>query len=424
METITDQLPPHDAKAEGFLLACAIHRPSILLGLTDELFYLNESKEALEGMLRLKSDGKSSVNVPEQFEHDLMRSLPQNVFSHVNNALNDLPSPSGWSYWLELVSEYAQARRLMSLRLDLNSAAENLAKGDKSGIQSISKKIQEVSGLGSLIADVSANVAQLDNEAGKQMEDMWERGNILIGLGTGFQNLNRFTNGLQEQKFYVVAGRPGKGKSSFIAQIAQRVAVEKIRTLFLSMEMPAKEIYLRLVSQLSHVDLKKIQERTMTQADFDNVSRARLVLRKMPLTISDKALTLSKIIDASEKAIRDGAKLIVVDYIQKVAMPDYRENRSIVIGYITGALKEMAMQHNVTVLAAAQVNRESEKEEREPILSDLRESGCIENDADWVAFLHDKNQGTTDLIIRKNRSGPEGKIPYKFQGEIYRFDEL
>jgi replicative DNA helicase len=419
-----DQLPPHDPKAEGLLLACAVHRPSIMLGLSDDLFYLNESKIALAAMLDLKAAGKPSLEFPEQFEHDLMLALPKDIFSHVNSALNDLPSPAGWPYWLSIVAEQAQARKLLSMNVDLDSAAASLARGDKSVLQNINRKLLVISGLGELPGDLSSNMKALDHEAGEQIEEMWTKGDTLIGMPTGFQKLNAFTNGLQVQKFYVVAARPGKGKSSFLAQVALRAATTNNKTLFLSMEMPNSEIYLRLVSIMSRVVLRKFQDRTATQADFENITKARLALRQLPLTICDKELNLSQVISASEKAIKEGVKLIVVDYIQKVGVPLGRENRATVIGFITSALKELAMKHDVVVLAAAQVNRDPEKGGREPVLSDLRESGAIENDADWVAFLHEKDSKTTDLIIRKNRSGPEGKIAFEFRKDIFRFDEL
>ena len=191
--------------------------------------------------------------------------------------------------------------------------------------------------------------------------------------------------------------------------------------------MTGPEIYDRLISIISRVNLRKFQDQTATDEDFENVAAARTVLRSVPLQITDRALRLPDILAVSEKAIRDGARLIVLDYIQKVTMPINRDNRSTVIGYITGALKDLAMRHEISVLAAAQINREAEKEERPPILADLRESGSIEQDADFVAFLHEttgNNGSVTDLIIRKNRSGPEGRIPFRFNKPIFRFDEI
>ncbi len=419
----TDQLPPHDEKAEGLLLACAVHRPSILNGLVTDLFYMVESKDILTAMKRFKTESRPSVEVPEQFEHDLALGLPAPTFTVLNTALNELPSAAGWSYWLGIVSDHAQARKLMKMEVDLKSAAAKLANGDKSAIQGITKSLNEVSALGAVSEDSVSNMRTLDEQSCTRLEQIWERGDVLLGIPTGFEKLNKFTNGLQPEKFYVVAGRPGKGKSAFIVQLAHYAAASDYPTLFMSLEMPSSEIYDRVLSIISHVDLKKFQYRTATQGDFDNLAKARFSLRQLKLQFTHKALKLSDVLFTAEKAIQEGAKLIVVDYIQRVSVPESRENRAIVIGIITCALKDLSLKHGVAVLAAAQINRDAEKEDREPILSDLRESGAIEQDADWVGFLHESAPEVTDLIIRKNRAGPEGKIAYGFNKPIFRFDE-
>lgn len=422
-----DSLPPHDPKAELFLLACAVHRPAILDTLEPDLFYLTTSRAILEKMQQLRIERRPALDVPEQFEHDLFLALPGVIFQGLSNALNDLPSASGWNYWLGILADHAQARKLMQMEVDLKSAAAQLATGDRSVIQEVARSLVEISSLGAPNTIEFSNMRSLDEEFGRRLEEAWEHGNILRGIPTGFAKLNNDTNGLLPTKFYVIAGRPGKGKSAMIAQIAHHAAVSGHPVLFISLEMTAIEIYDRLSSLISHVNLRKFQDQTATEEDFNNVAAARTALRSIPLQLTNSVMRLSDIIAASEKAIRDGVKLVVLDYIQKVAMPPTRENRSTSIGYITGALKELAMRHEISVLAAAQINREAEKDERQPILADLRESGSIEQDADWVAFLHEttgQNGSITDLIIRKNRSGPEGRIPFRFTKPIFRFDEI
>jgi len=419
-----DQLPPHDEKAEGLLLACAVHRPAILSSLDPDLFYLNTSRMILERMKLIRAEHRPSVDVPDQFEHDIWLVLPPDVFSALHAALNDLPSAAGWSYWMGIVAEHAQARKLMQMDVDLKSAAAQLATGDRSAIEGIARSLAEISRLGAQSTETVSNMRSLDEESCARLETAWERGNVLMGIPTGFTKLNASTNGLLPTKFYVVAGRPGRGKSAFIAQIAHHAAASGISTLLISLEMTGSEIYDRLISIISRVNLRKFQDQTATDEDFEHVAAARAALRSIPLQITHRALRLGDILAASEKAASEGVKLIVVDYLQKISMPISRDNRSTVIGVITGAFKELAMRHEITVLSAAQINRDAEKEERPPILADLRESGSIEQDADWVAFLHETQNNITDLYIRKNRSGPEGRIPFVFNKPIFRFDEI
>lgn len=416
-----DSLPPHDEESERMLLACAVHKPDLLNRLTVDLFYLVEHQTILAAMQRMKADGKKSVESSEQFEHDLMLSLPRDAFARLNTALNELPTPEAANYWHDLVTDHAKARKLLGLKPDLDHAASGFLEGDKSRVHGIVKTLEGVSAMGGAI-DVSSNMKVLDKQAGDILENIWDKGEALIGIPTGFKPLDQAMDGLQEQKFYVIAARPSKGKSALLAQIAYYAAASKYPTLFISLEMPSTEIYLRIASQISRVPLLKFKQRTASERDFQLFGSARAAIRQAPLTILDNTFALADIVEASERAVRGGVKLIVLDYVQKVTVAGTRENRSVIVGSITGAMKELAMKHHIAVLAAAQINRESEKEGRQPALADLRESGAIEQDADVVGFIHEEKANEIALIVSKNRSGPRVKIPMTFRGEIFRFE--
>ncbi len=157
-------------------------------------------------------------------------------------------------------------------------------------------------------------------------------------------------------------------------------------------------------------------------------------MKELPFRIDDFSRSLSDIVMACHQAVAEGAQLLIIDYLQKIVIPRFRHNRNELVTEISGAMKDIAMSLRVPVICCAQLNRESEKDNREPTLADLRDSGSVEQDADFVGLLHEPPrprdtpeeewENRTDLIVAKNRGGARGRIAFEFRKEIFRFDEL
>ncbi len=190
--------------------------------------------------------------------------------------------------------------------------------------------------------------------------------------------------------------------------------------------MPAVELAGRIVQANSRVSLNVFGQGGATQDHFQRVQRGVLNVTKLPLTLFDDRSALSDIVAGATEAVRQqGAKLTVIDYLQRVTIPGFQENRTTLVTTISTTLKDLAMSLRVPVLAMAQLNRSNQKEGRKPTLADLRDSGSIEQDADFVGLLHqdEDDPSSCELLVGKNRSGETGAISFAFQGAFTRFEE-
>jgi replicative DNA helicase len=402
------------------LLACAVHKPELLATLDAEMFYQTSAKTVFRQLEDFQSEKRNSMSDPNQLEHDLMLSLPRNVFTEINGALNDLPSVHNWPYWLEIVTDFKRARGLEMLKPAISDASASLITGDKSGLLGIQTKV------GVLVSDAgTSNIPSMGetcNQLVNDLEAAWESGGRLKGIGTGLQELNSKMQGYEKAKFYVIAARPGEGKSSLLLQSTHQAAADGVKVLFFSLEMPRAELVGRLASNLSRVPLTRFASQTATDRDFGNFNAAISAIKNLPLVIIDNKSSLSDIMAICHET--PGIGMVVVDYLQRVRIPHFRGNRNELVTEISVAMKDAAMVLEVPVLAAAQLNRASEKEGRAPAMSDLRDSGSIEQDADFVMILHPgKDQGMDGLIV-KNRSGDKARISLLFRREIFRFEAL
>jgi replicative DNA helicase len=263
-------------------------------------------------------------------------------------------------------------------------------------------------------------------------------GRAITGLETGFYELDDLTRGLQNGEMIVLASRPGVGKSALALNIAEHVAVDLEKPVaFFSIEMSREALALRLLSSRAKVDGQKLRKGTLSNDEAAKVRDAASRLYEVPLYIDDQPGL--RIIDLRAKARRLVARhkieLIIVDYLQLMTTGQREENRQVEVASISRGIKSLARELNVPVLALSQLRRESEQEERMPRLSDLRESGAIEQDADVVMLLHreemrrvpgseeyEKVKGTADLLLAKQRNGPMGKISLTWLWHYTRFE--
>ena len=281
-------------------------------------------------------------------------------------------------------------------------------------------------------------------EAIEAIEKLWEQKGSLTGLATGFTEFDRMTSGLHSAEMIVIAARPSMGKTAFVMNIVEHVAVhEKRPVAVFSLEMSSQQLVQRMLCSRARVNLKKVRDGFLADSDFDKLTNAAAKLAEANIYIDDTAGL--NILELRAKARRLKSKheiqLIVVDYLQLLRSTSRRgqDNRQIEISEISAGIKGLAKELNIPIIVAAQLNRNPEirtgESKGRPRLADLRESGSIEQDADLVGLLvrqeyyadteeeKDDAEGKADLIIAKQRNGPTGDVALTFRKEFTRFED-
>jgi replicative DNA helicase len=269
----------------------------------------------------------------------------------------------------------------------------------------------------------------------EQIEHLFETKSPITGIATGYQDLDELTSGLHPGDLIIVAGRPSMGKTSFAMNIAEYVAMKTAKPIAVfSMEMPGEQIAMRLLSSMGRINQQKLRSGRLEDADWPRLTSAVSMLSEAPLYIDDTpALSPTELRARSRRLMREhkGLGLIVVDYLQLMQSPGSRENRATEISEISRSLKALAKELGVPMIALSQLNRSLEQRpNKRPVMSDLRESGAIEQDADLIAFVYrdevynedSPDKGTAEIIIAKQRNGPIGTVRLTFHGQYTRFE--
>lgn len=267
------------------------------------------------------------------------------------------------------------------------------------------------------------------------IEHLATKGADVAGLSTGLRDLDKLTTGLHAGDLIIVAGRPGLGKTSFAMGLAEHIAIRQRRpALIFSMEMPAEQLALRLLASVARVPLGRLRSGDLRDGDWDRLSQSSWI-GDAPMFIDERGARspLDVRSCARRTKSRHGLGLIVVDYIQLMQVPGNRDNRTNEIAEISRNLKALAKELAVPVIALSQLNRGLEsRDDKRPRLSDLRESGGLEQDADIVAFIYrddaynpsSAEPGVAEIIVAKHRNGPTGRVKTVFQAEFTRFEDL
>jgi len=271
----------------------------------------------------------------------------------------------------------------------------------------------------------------------ERIEELFQSGGDITGLTTGFIDLDRMTSGLQDSDLVIVAGRPSMGKTSFAMNLVENAAghTEKPILVF-SMEMPAEQLVIRMMSSLGKIDQTRVRTGKLEQDDWPKLSAAMAKLKEARIFIDDTpALTPTEVRSRARRVAREHGALgmIMVDYLQLMRVAGSNEGRTAEISEISRSLKAIAKEFSCPMVALSQLNRALEQRpNKRPVNSDLRESGAIEQDADVIMFIYrdevyhedSLDKGTAEIIIGKQRNGPIGTCRLAFQGEFTRFENL
>lgn len=351
--------------------------------------------------------------------------------SYVVSLANCVPTAANVEFYAKIVKEKAILRTLIQTATKVaeegykaTQDADNLLDWAEKLFFDIAKK---------RIKKGFKLVKEVIGDSMKMIENLYQKKSYITGIETGFTDLDEITSGLQASDFIVIAGRPSMGKSSLASNIAEHLGVEKREAVAIfSLEMSTEQLVQRFLCSQAKVEIQKVRSGFLSSDSWTELTKAASRLYEAPIFIDDTPgiSTLEIRAKARRLLLEHDVKLIIVDYLQLMRSPFRTENRQQEISEISQSLKALAKELNVSVIAVSQLSRAPEKREGfKPRLSDLRESGAIEQDADVVMllfreeFYHTKedNLGLTELNIAKQRNGPTGTIKLNFLKEYMRF---
>jgi len=397
--------------------------------LTEEDFATREHKLIWNAMEQLGAQGQPlDVLTLDSWLTKHGQDKAAGGLGYLGSLANNTPSAANIEAYAKLVRDASIERQLMSA----SATIADLVKGDGE----TREKLDAAQAAIMQIADNSASgpltAAQILPGVLDQIEIRAKSGGGLIGLPTGYDDLDDITHGLQPGDLIIVAGRPSMGKSTLAMNIAEHVAVKERKTsLVFSLEMSKESLMLRSIASLARLDHEFVRSGQLADDAWPRMTVAVSSLAEAKLLIDETpALSVLEMRSRARKVKRQhGLDLIVVDYIQ--LMRGAGENRNLEITHISAGLKAIAKELNVPVIALSQLNRSVEqRQDKRPMMSDLRESGAIEQDADVIAFVYRDEvyngdsvaKGTAEILIRKQRNGKPGMVRLAFLGHLCRFD--
>ena len=360
--------------------------------------------------------------------------------SYLSQLQDAVPSAANLSYYLEIVREKFLLRKMIAVCTEATTKVYDYEGEVDALLDEVERDVLKIAE--SRVQGGILPTKDLVNKAIGTIENFFSRKGTLTGLATGFTDLDRMTDGLHHSEMIVIAARPSMGKTSLAMNIVEHAALEdKLPVAVFSLEMSAESLVMRMMCSIARVNLRSIREGFMSEADFPKLTRAAGRLANAKLFIDDTAALSILQLRARARRLHQqhGVKLFVIDYLQLLHSTARRsqENRQQEIADISSGIKALAKELKVPVVVLSQLNRELEKDKsRKPRLSDLRESGSIEQDADVVGLLYKPNSGDDDdgaaaeeadgvpvnLLIAKQRNGPTGDVNLTFLKPYTRFE--
>ena len=437
---------PASEQAEKAALCCMLRDPEECLGgsmgkVRPEAFHTPSHRVIFEAMAALY-DQKQRL--------DLV-TLTQSL--HDQQKLNEAGGPA----FLAEVSDYVPTNALFDQYVEVLEEKRMLREIISSCTGCISRAYDAGEGVGELLDEVETRILGIRDQQGKQgvqtmkgevlsalnaFDKMMKNRGAITGIETGFQVLDRMTDGLHEGEMIVIAARPSMGKTSFVMNVVEHVACDLNKAvLVFSLEMSANQLVQRLLCARGRVSMKKFRDGFASKGDFNQLMSVGKVLASSKLFIDDTPSISVMELRAKARRVHQQHQLslIAIDYLQlmRSTSPRARDNRQIEISEISSGIKALAKELKVPIVVLAQLNRNPEKREsKKPMLSDLRESGSIEQDADLVGLLvrdsyysQDAEEGggeknnNAELIVAKQRNGPTGDVPLVFLSELMRFHD-
>jgi len=356
--------------------------------------------------------------------------------AYISDLASSTPTASNIHAYAQIVRERSTVRSLISVAHEIADSGFNPdGRNSATLIDEAESKVFKISDDRPSSGGPEA-VRPLLTRAVERIDVLFQTKGALTGISSGFRDIDEMTSGLQPADLIIVAGRPSMGKTSFMMNMAESAAISgESPVLVFSMEMPSDSLVLRMLSSLGRIDQTKIRTGQLGDDDWPRLTSAVTLLNDKPLFIDDTAaLSPNEIRSRARRVAREHGKLgmILLDYIQLMQVSGTTENRAGEISEISRSLKSIAKEFDCPVIAGSQLNRSLEQRpDKRPIMSDLRESGAIEQDADVIMAIYrdevyheDAEKGIAEIIILKQRNGPIGRKKLAFVGQYTKFEDL
>ncbi len=442
MDQITDSLkvPPHSIDAEQSILGGLLinneswdHIAGIV---NEEDFYRRDHRLIFKAIQDQINENKPCdvVTLSERLEsHNLIDDI--GGLAYLGSLVNNTPSASNIRAYSDIVRERSILRKLIHVGNEIADNAFN-TEGRKSEeiLEAAEKTVFEIADKGAGSGKDFKNMTELLKTSVDRIDELYQNGGTFTGIPSGFTDFDALTSGLQPADLVIVAGRPSMGKTTFAMNLAENAAIDAgVGVAVFSMEMPAESLTLRMMSSLGRINQTKVRSGQLEEEDWPRLTSAVSILNEAAIFIDDTPALSPTEMRARVRRLKrqHDIGLIVVDYLQLMQVKGSSENRVNEISEISRGLKALAKEMNVPVIALSQLNRGLEQRpNKRPVMSDLRESGAIEQDADLIVFIYrdevynedSPDKGTAEIIIGKHRNGPLGVARLTFLGQYTRFE--
>lgn len=433
------RLPPQDLAAEQGVLGAMLLSKDAIAEAIEEIkahdFYKNSHQTIFETVLDLYGRGEPADAVTVAAELTRLGELNRiGGPTYIHTLVASVPTAANAAYYARIVHEKAILRRLV----EAGTRIINMSYDEQGEVDDLVDRAQvevyEVTDRRS--GDDYQRLQDLLNNALSEIEAIANHDGRLIGVSTGFNELDSLLNGLQPGQLVIIAARPGMGKSTIGLDFARAASIKnKMTSAIFSLEMARNEIVMRLLSAESSIALQAMRSGKMSDTDWQRLARKMSAISDSPLFIDDSPnLTISEIRAKCRRLKqKHDLKLVIVDYLQLMSSGKKVESRQQEVSEFSRSLKLLAKELEVPVIAISQLNRSPEQRaDKKPMLSDLRESGSLEQDSDVVMLIHREDAydrespraGEADLIVAKHRNGPTATVTVSFQGHYSRFVEM
>lgn len=430
---------PKNIEAEEAVLGSILINQETIYGVSELLdiedFYRKSHRTIFKVMLDLNTTKKAIdiITLTDYLTH-ISKLEEVGGIAFITSLANKVPSTANLKHYINIVKEKSMLRNIINIAEHMESMSYDNEQLDTPEVI-LDKTEQMISRLTKKMI-----VTKVDNIQGQTLKAYMDIENIinhkdeLLGLETGLYDLDNFLQGLKNSDFMILAARPSMGKTAFALNIASHLSIKKdTPVVFFSLEMSSNQLIHRIFSSYGLIPLFNLKSGNLDDAHTQKLIKVSNKLSQSKLLINDEISNLMSLRSIARKLKRENdIKLIIIDYLQLLE-GTRRENRNLEISEISRSLKILAKELDIPIIALSQLSRSVESRQvKKPMLSDLRESGSLEQDADIVMFLYredyynpeTENKNITDVIIAKNRNGPTGTIPVYFHKEYVRFQDL
>jgi len=443
VDTDSLRVPPHSIQAEQSVLGGVMLDNYSWDQVADKLiekdFYRREHQLIFSAILGLqeKNQPYDVITLSEELErHQKLKEA--GGLAYLGSLAKDTPSAANITAYADIVRENSIKRQLIRVGTEIADSAFRTEGRDCADLlDNAEAKVFEIAEQGAHAGAGFEPIKSLLTKAVDRIETLFESNEPITGLSTGFTDYDRMTSGLQPADLIIVAGRPSMGKTTLAMNMAENVAINSGKPVAVfSMEMPGESLAMRMMSSLGRIDQSRVRNGSLEDDEWPRLTSAVSILAEARLFIDDSpALSPTEVRARARRLLREQGELglIVIDYLQLMQAGASSENRTNEISMISRSLKALAKELNVPVIALSQLNRSLEQRtNKRPIMSDLRESGAIEQDADLVVFIYrdevyneeTPDKGVAEVIIGKQRNGPIGTLRLTFLGQYTKFENF